>query len=75
MPSLQSNHGEDCNDEIRTIRVLGIIHREHNYLPMVNMTGALLSEGWRTKRCGMIRPRRRRLCYLTATRLADHRSQ
>ena len=46
MPSLQSNHGEDCIDEIRTIRVLGVIRREHNYLPMVNMTGALLSEGW-----------------------------
>ncbi|MEE2659005.1 MAG: Lrp/AsnC family transcriptional regulator [Candidatus Latescibacterota bacterium] len=46
VPSLQSNHGEDCIDEIRTIRVLGIIRREHNYLPMVNMTGALLSENW-----------------------------
>ena len=46
VPSLQSNHGEDCIDEIRTIRVLGVIRREHNYLPMVNMTGALLSEGW-----------------------------
>ena len=46
IPSLQKNHGEDSIAELRTIRLLGTIRREHNYLPMVNMKGAVLDEDW-----------------------------
>jgi hypothetical protein len=46
IPSLQKNHGENSIDELRTIRLLGAIRREHNYLPMVNMQDAVLLEDW-----------------------------
>ena len=46
IPSLQKNHGDDSIDEMRTIRLLGTIRREHNYLPMVNMQQAFLREDW-----------------------------
>lgn len=46
IPSLQKNHGKDSIDELRTIRLLGTIRREHNYLPMVNMQDAVLREDW-----------------------------
>ena len=46
IPSLQKNHGEESIDELRTIRLLGTIRREHNYLPMVNMEEAVLREDW-----------------------------
>lgn len=46
IPSLQKNHGENSIDELRTIRLLGAIRREHNYLPMVNMEAAVLREDW-----------------------------
>ncbi len=46
IPSLQKNHGENSIDELRTIRLLGTIRREHNYLPMVNMQDAVLREDW-----------------------------
>ena len=46
IPSLQKNHGRDSIDELRTIRLLGTIRREHNYLPMVNMQDAVLREDW-----------------------------
>ncbi len=46
IPSLQKNHGESSIDELRTIRLLGTIRREHNYLPMVNMEEAVLREDW-----------------------------
>jgi len=46
IPSLQKNHGADSICELRTIRLLGTIRREHNYLPMVNMAGPILDEDW-----------------------------
>ena len=46
IPSLQKNHGRDSIDELRTIRLLGTIRREHNYLPMVNMSAAVLDDDW-----------------------------
>ena len=46
IPSLQKNHGRDSIDELRTIRLLGTIRREHNYLPMVNMGAAVLDDDW-----------------------------
>lgn len=46
IPSLKKNHGEDSIVELRTIRILGQIRREHNYLPMVNMKGAYLAPDW-----------------------------
>lgn len=46
IPSLQKNHGADSIDELRTIRLLGTIRREHNYLPMINMSTAILNEEW-----------------------------
>ena len=46
IPSLQKNHGRDSIDELRTIRLLGTIRRERNYLPMVNMSAAVLDDDW-----------------------------
>lgn len=46
IPSLQKNHGDNSVIELRTIRLLGTIRREHNYLPMVNMDGAVLRQDW-----------------------------
>lgn len=46
IPSLQKNHGADSIDELRTIRLLGTIRREHNYLPMVNMSAAVIDDDW-----------------------------
>ncbi|MFH1569845.1 MAG: Lrp/AsnC family transcriptional regulator [Gemmatimonadota bacterium] len=46
IPSLQKNHGPDSIAELRTIRLLGAIRRDHNYLPMVNMPGPVLDEHW-----------------------------
>ena len=46
IPSLQKNHGENSIDELRTIRLLGTIRREHNYLPMVNMSSGVLDDDW-----------------------------
>lgn len=46
IPSLNKNHGEDSIVELRTIRILGQIRREHNYLPAVNMKGAYLASEW-----------------------------
>ena len=46
IPSIRNNHGDDCIEEVRTMRVLGLIRREHNYLPSVNMDGAQLAGEW-----------------------------
>lgn len=46
IPSLQKNHGEASIVELRSIRLLGSIRRDHNYLPMVNMARGILREGW-----------------------------
>jgi DNA-binding Lrp family transcriptional regulator len=46
VPSLQKNHGEDSIVELRTLRVLDPIRREHNYLPLVNMEDGFLKKGW-----------------------------
>ncbi len=46
IPSLKKNHGRDSIMELRTIRLLGSIRREHNYLPMVNMEKGVLSAEW-----------------------------
>lgn len=46
LPSIQNNHGQDCIQEVRTMRVLGLIRREHNYLPRVNMPDAHLATDW-----------------------------
>lgn len=46
VPSLQKNHGADSIVELRSIRLLGSIRRDHNYLPMVNMARGILCEGW-----------------------------
>ena len=46
IPSLKKNHGQDSIVELRTIRLLDPIRREHNYLPMVNMEKGFLKEEW-----------------------------
>ena len=46
IPSLKKNHGEDAIIELHTIRLLGSIRREHNYLPMVNMDRGVLRADW-----------------------------
>ena len=46
VPSLQKNHGEDSIVELRTLRVLDPILREHNYLPLVNMEDGFLKKDW-----------------------------
>jgi DNA-binding Lrp family transcriptional regulator len=46
IPSLRKNHGDDCMEEIQTIRVLAPIRLMRNYIPLVNMnhTGTLKKE-------------------------------
>ncbi len=46
IPSLKKNHGDGSVIELRTVRLLGTIRREHNYLPMVNMADAVLRADW-----------------------------
>jgi DNA-binding Lrp family transcriptional regulator len=46
IPSLKKNHGPDSIVELRTIRLLGPIRREHNYLPMVNMENGFMKADW-----------------------------
>ena len=46
IPSLKKNHGESSIVELRTIRLLGSIRREHNYLPMVNMEDGVMRRDW-----------------------------
>ena len=46
IPSLRKNHGEDSIAELRTIRLLDPIRREHNYLPVVNLLNGRLRDDW-----------------------------
>ncbi len=46
IPSLQKNHGRDSIVELRTIRLLDPIRREHNYLPLVNMESGFIRRDW-----------------------------
>jgi len=46
IPSLQKNHGADSIVDLRTIRLLDPIRREHNYLPLVNMQNGFLRPDW-----------------------------
>ena len=46
IPSLKKNHGKDSIADLQTIRVLDVIRRDHNYLPMVNMVNGVIREGW-----------------------------
>jgi DNA-binding Lrp family transcriptional regulator len=46
IPSLQKNHGVDSIVELRTIRLLDPIRREHNYLPLVNMEHGFIRKDW-----------------------------
>jgi DNA-binding Lrp family transcriptional regulator len=46
IPSLQKNHGRDSIVELRTIRLLDPIRREHNYLPLVNMENGFIRKDW-----------------------------
>ena len=46
IPSLRKNHGENSIAEVRTIRLLDPIRREHNYLPAVNVHDGKLKDDW-----------------------------
>ena len=46
IPSLRKNHGEDSIADLHTIRLLGPIRREHNYLPVVNVHEGKLKDDW-----------------------------
>lgn len=46
IPSLRKNHGENSIAELRTIRLLDPIRREHNYLPVVNVQNGKLRDDW-----------------------------
>ena len=46
IPSLQKNHGDDSVVELGSVRLLGSIRRDHNYLPMVNVARGILREDW-----------------------------
>ena len=46
VPSLVKNHGQDCIEEIRTIRLLQPIRFLKNYLPLVNMKAGRIKEEW-----------------------------
>ncbi|MEW6749986.1 MAG: Lrp/AsnC family transcriptional regulator [Candidatus Latescibacterota bacterium] len=46
VPSLQKNHGADSIVELRSVRLLDPIRREHNYLPLVNMDRGFIRPDW-----------------------------
>jgi DNA-binding Lrp family transcriptional regulator len=46
IPSLRKNHGEDSIEELKTVRLLGAIRREHNYLPWINMEAGKMKDDW-----------------------------
>lgn len=46
VPALMRNHGDDCIEEVQTVRVLAPIRIFHNYLPAVNMQGGKLRADW-----------------------------
>jgi len=46
VPSLRKNHGPNSIEEISTIRLLGPIRIFHNYVPLVNMRGGVISTDW-----------------------------
>ena len=46
IPSLRKNHGEDSIADLRTVRLLDPIRREHNYLPVVNVQDGKLRDDW-----------------------------
>ncbi len=46
VPSLRKNHGADSIEEVSTIRLLGPIRIFHNYVPLVNMRGGVISADW-----------------------------
>lgn len=46
VPALMRNHGDDCIEEVQTVRVLSPIRIFHNYLPAVNMQAGKLRSDW-----------------------------
>lgn len=46
VPSLHKNHGEDCIQEIRTIRLLSPVRMLRNYVQPVNMENGYLRKDW-----------------------------
>ena len=46
IPSLRRNHGEDCIEEIQTVRLLSPVRILRNYLPPVNMKNGYLHNDW-----------------------------
>jgi DNA-binding Lrp family transcriptional regulator len=46
VPALMRNHGDDCIEEVQTVRVLTPIRIFHNYLPALNMQGGKLRADW-----------------------------
>jgi DNA-binding Lrp family transcriptional regulator len=46
VPALMRNHGDDCIENVQTMRVLAPIRIFHNYLPAVNMQAGKLRTDW-----------------------------
>jgi len=46
IPSLRKNHGQDSIEELKTVRLLSAIRREHNYLPKINMVAGKMKDDW-----------------------------
>ncbi len=46
IPSLRKNHGADSIEEIQTVRLLAPVRILRNYLPSVNVEGAMMRPDW-----------------------------
>ncbi len=46
IPSLHSNHGEDCIEDVSTIRLLSRVRLLRNYLPATNMEKGRIRPDW-----------------------------
>ena len=46
IPSLRHNHGQDCIEEVQTVRLLTPVRVLRNYVLPVNMTNGYLNKDW-----------------------------
>ncbi|MCK5139446.1 MAG: Lrp/AsnC family transcriptional regulator [Thermodesulfovibrionia bacterium] len=46
IPALMERFGEDCIRERITLRITNTLRLHHNYIPTVNMKGALIKKDW-----------------------------
>ncbi|MBW2989577.1 winged helix-turn-helix transcriptional regulator [Candidatus Woesearchaeota archaeon] len=46
IPHMKEKLGEDCIQEMTTMRVTNTLRRHHNYVPFLNMEGGVMKKDW-----------------------------